>query len=323
MPNPGFEERTDCIFNDNSIFDAYPWFSPTDATPDLFHECAIVLEEPCPYPETPESWLFGVPTNFNGCQEPNNGLGYAGAFFAYDNGFVEWVEYLGTRLLQPLQEDSVYHVEFYVSMAEVATDGTWMICAGFDSDSLDYSKGFIPGYSTTIEVDDYVTLTPNTFITDREGWVKVEFTYIADGTEQFLYIGNLFPFGDTEFEQVVFPGDTVGVQFPLQYWGAAYYYIDDVYVGIQKPSNHLEQLNTISLTLYPNPAINNLTVNSVQNGEITIYASNGQVVKVVQKEVQERSIDVSNLNNGVYIVRFTSGHHTSTRKLIVSKALSP
>lgn len=91
-------------------------------------------------------------------------------------------------------------------------------------------------------------------------------------------------------------------------------------VGIEES---LENSNTI-LNVYPNPAVTNVTVtfNALTNNtSIALYDLTGKEVLNQQlntvKGLSQQNLDVSNLTQGVYFIRITSGANTSTQKLII------
>ncbi len=131
VPNGSFETRIECIYNDGFIADAPPWFNPTRATPDLFHQCAVVNTDPCPWPDQYylDPWLYGIPTNFMGCEHPYDGDGYAGLFVAGNNinGYDGYKEYLGVRLVNPLVAGNQYTLKFAVSLPERVGYAIWNI----------------------------------------------------------------------------------------------------------------------------------------------------------------------------------------------------
>ena len=82
--------------------------------------------------------------------------------------------------------------------------------------------------------------------------------------------------------------------------------------------------NGDSFGFYPNPAKNEIEVlyeNSQNaNVNVAIYTITGQ--KVLEKELQNngfynQKLDVSQLSQGNYLIRFQSGNQTSTKKLIL------
>ena len=80
--------------------------------------------------------------------------------------------------------------------------------------------------------------------------------------------------------------------------------------------------------VYPNPAKNNFSIqfpkNIASDVEVTITNTNGQVLKklrITQNEIinNEKSIDISNLNIGIYLVQLYSNSYSKAIKLAISK----
>ena len=80
------------------------------------------------------------------------------------------------------------------------------------------------------------------------------------------------------------------------------------YDGIEEPVSHLTRMS-----VYPNPAVNQLNVTLSQNAGIVIYNIMGQVVMNVEGRVGVNSINISELNAGIYFVSAGS----ETQKFIV------
>jgi len=77
-------------------------------------------------------------------------------------------------------------------------------------------------------------------------------------------------------------------------------------------------LNNKSITVYPNPATDQLTVtvNGDSNSIVEMYSSLGQLVKQVKlNQIGEATLDVSNLNKGIYMIKI--GKYTS--KVVIAK----
>jgi hypothetical protein len=99
-------------------------------------------------------------------------------------------------------------------------------------------------------------------------------------------------------------------------------YVDNInitsgFVGL----NEVSKNNNISL--YPNPAQNNLSVvieNVQANGNISIVDAIGKSVYSTALEGKGKvftNIDLTNISNGIYFVRVNSGNSVSVQKLIV------
>jgi hypothetical protein len=88
-------------------------------------------------------------------------------------------------------------------------------------------------------------------------------------------------------------------------------------VGINEYNNVLSDLK-----VFPNPAngLVNISYNAANPVNVEIYNLQGQIVRSVNglaSGVRTESIPVSNLNAGLYIVRFTDGTNVFTQKLLI------
>lgn len=318
VPNGGFEERDLCIYNDSYIEDCYPWFNPMDpeyinqATPDLFHECAIVNEEPCPYPEDAylDAWFYGVPTNTLGCQESYEGGGYAGAFFFIPNIESQldgYREYLAVRLNEPLQAGIVYDVSMQVSLAERTTHAIWNVQVLFSPDSL------IQETTQYMDYEPQLSGTPGEFIDNKEGWTELSWSYTAEGGEEYMYIGNFQPDSET---------DTVTV-IDWQLWhfeNSAYYFIDDVKVITETLSNHDESPN-FKINCFPNPVTTILTVElhegSFGSWTFELFSFDGRLLSHGRKSGTHARIDFTDFKEGLYILKLEKpSGHIETKKIL-------
>jgi len=84
--------------------------------------------------------------------------------------------------------------------------------------------------------------------------------------------------------------------------------------------------NDISLSVFPNPTNNNLTVTfdakKNENVNVQIFDLTGSLVKEVLNNnntqgLQTVNADLSNLNNGAYLLKVTAGDFVSTKKINV------
>ncbi len=67
------------------------------------------------------------------------------------------------------------------------------------------------------------------------------------------------------------------------------------------------QLNQISTSIYPNPAVTELKIellNDNQKGEVVLVDFTGKIVKTVSAEANPSTVDVTDVNTGMYILRF-------------------
>jgi hypothetical protein len=75
-----------------------------------------------------------------------------------------------------------------------------------------------------------------------------------------------------------------------------------------------------NIIIYPNPSKGIININkNYQTLEILIYNSLGQIVKNLNTEDINNQIDISNLNNGIYFVKFNNKHEKIVKLLILNK----
>jgi len=295
VENPSFEFRPECDDNNGPLEQAPPWFSPTDGTPDVFHECAVQNEDSCPYPSSVEldQWAFGVPTNAVGCQEPRTGVGYSGIIF-YSPGIppdFDSREYSGIRLSSPLEAGETYLTRFFVSLAEMSLYSVGTIQVLFTTDSI-FEDG--EGY-----LDRIPSLTTNNYVLERDNWQELSWEYTAIGGENFMYIGNFQP------NQVVDTLFTLPEDIdPEDHFNLTYYYIDDVYVGTEILSAEVAN-NNQGFSLYPNPAHDELIIEAYSSiFEIRIFSPSGkQVFKDRSSWNDQRIIAIKDFSSGLYVLQ--------------------
>ena len=122
--------------------------------------------------------------------------------------------------------------------------------------------------------------------------------------------------------------DTAFYRLPAGYYAYAYriFYEDNdttlwYYSNVIKRSPLFvvnEDDNTHTVTVYPNPADNSLTI--MANTKITVVTVvdlNGQTV--VQKEIDKAkfSVNTSRLQDGLYFIKFTTGKEVISRKILI------
>jgi hypothetical protein len=100
--------------------------------------------------------------------------------------------------------------------------------------------------STAFAITSVVPQIQNsTFISDTMNWVKVSGSFIANGGEKFLTIGNFQPDSLTD--------TLVVINNPINYFNAAYYYIDDVSLTLDSTTSIGELNNKNHFAIAPNP----------------------------------------------------------------------
>lgn len=182
------------------------WYAPTYATSDYYNSCA--------------SSIVSVPTNNFGFQYPYSGNAYCGLLIqnctqAGCDGW--WVEYIQSRLVQPLIAGKTYNFSYKIVGSDYGFDYYfWKLGAAF-TDTKVLSATAKPFTSIISQVLN----STNNYITDTLNWTEIKGSFIAHGGEEYLTIG-YFP-------------DTLNIDTLREYnvsndltnFGN-YYFIDDV-----------------------------------------------------------------------------------------------
>ena len=209
MPNWSFEDTLHCpqsnsIPGNQEIGNAVGWYNPTQESPDYYNQCA------------PFSTSVGVPSNGVGYQNARTGVAYVG-IYTYDLENINNREYVEVKLQDSLQRNKKYCVSFYVSLADNYQYANNSIGAYFSTILVSTGSAGVLPYIPQIE-------NPSTnALTSKIDWTEVLGSFIANGGEQYITIGN---FEDDAHTDTVYVGGGIqGIG-----WACAYYYIDDVSV---------------------------------------------------------------------------------------------
>ncbi len=77
--------------------------------------------------------------------------------------------------------------------------------------------------------------------------------------------------------------------------------------------------NTNTLNVFPNPAGNQITVDNAAGAQISIYNIAGQEVMNIESANANEQINVSNLTEGIYVVRVVNGNEVFTSKVTIAR----
>lgn len=220
VPNPSFEEYETCPTGTNDFQAVATWFNPTMATPDYYNVCA--------------SNGGGVPVNDWGYQEAQNGNGYIGiATYGAHPTVSNYREYVEVELSESLIIGQTYYWCMYVSL--------------LDSTNLASNNIGISVTNTQLSnlTSEEMLISPVTWhssdvITDNVNWTKLSGSFIANGGEKFLTIGNFYSEASTSSVQVL----TNSLNGDL-----AYYYIDNVYLGSEPCSSNPQDSQIVVLEM--------------------------------------------------------------------------
>lgn len=214
--NPSFEDFNSCPKElDNIERDVPYWSRPTGGTTDYFNKCSPNL---------------GVPTNFNGSQATQYGGGYAGLYLSAPN---DYREYIQGELSQPLTKGRKYEISFYLSLAEKSQQAIRDIGILFTKKQIkEDNRNALTRHQDTNKDNEYnfVEVRDWGYFDDKTSWMLVKKVFIAEGTENYLSIGN---FKDNARSKIkTLQGGK----------GAAYYYLDNVTVEDYESKYPYEEL---------------------------------------------------------------------------------
>lgn len=211
VPNPGFEECFDLPVSSAEFKKVKEWFNPAGdvpavsdfGTPDFFHTSG---GGPARLPET----RMGDVSAYRG-----KAIAGLILFNKYDEGLINFREYLCVKLKEPLQVGIPYQVEFHFSTGSGNHYGKYV------TPNLQLSftgeKPMQNGNKPLILEPHYST--PG--IKANSGWERIAFEFTPDQPYQYLTIGNFLSDQNTPLE-TEHTGKRAGP--------CAYYFIDEVSV---------------------------------------------------------------------------------------------
>ncbi len=305
VPNPSFEEHTGCPNSNGKIWLATPWDKVGEGGGmSYYHECG--------------SSCCSIPVNNIGTWGGGGGYAHTGQAYVemkmwiynYDiHNFYSEGNFLGTSLIHPLETGKKYDVEFYLSL----WDSVWY--AGKNI-GVHLSTGQPDG-----GIDNLLSLVPQVryegdFLTDKEGWMKVEGSFIAQGGEDFITIGNFD--GYHKSEALFVDGAILPPNLP-HYWKVAYYYIDDVSV-VEDSSSGLEEVEGVRFRLWPNPAFDGVTIETEGGKTLEMYDMAGRILlRSSLSDPSKSTINIAHLPEGVYVATIVFEDGTVLRKKLMKQ----
>ncbi len=216
--NGSFEEYRYCPRRVDAVgilINVDGWYQPTRGSADYFNTCG--------------SRDCGVPVNKLGEQLPHDGEGYCGIYCSKN----DYREYLQTRLRRRLRSGDSIQVSFYVSLSEQSTGAVATLGALFtEEDIYDTVRGILLHKECEKLSEDVSQVIATTYepqivhpaelpLADTRNWQQVSGTFVAEGGEQYITIGNFFTAERSGFQEQ----DSLTQLLP-----GSYYYIDDVFV---------------------------------------------------------------------------------------------
>jgi hypothetical protein len=283
--NSDFEDHDTCTFSTSGIaFRICPYWVDAYITPDYFHSC-----------NTDQN--ASSPLNFMGFEFPKSGEAYSGIGTFWSSnclGFTNVREILQGNLTSPLEKDKKYWVEYWVSLADSFGYATNNIGAYFSDTSYDglidspYIYFQMP-FNRTPQIINDGSINP---LTSKTGWTKIEGSFIAEGGEKYILIGN---FNDDANSDTVFIASPVVTNVSCRKH-VSYYFIDKVSVYLCEDTVQPPQ-NLLIPTYIKNEEyfyISSLPANS----NLQVYNAIGQLV--FKENNYSQKLNTQQLSTGIY-----------------------
>lgn len=285
VPNPSFEIAISCSYQlDSCQF----WHNPTSYTPDYLNACDTIADS-----------SFFVPNNGYGYQQARSGNAYT-AIITYCD-ITSAREYIQAQLLDTLRANTTYMVSFYVSLIDNAEYAVNDIGAFFSDSAISLASPFnIP---VQPQINNNPILNP---LESKINWMLVQDSFIANGGEKFITIGNFKDNAHTS-------KSAAGGWYPY-----GLYYIDDVSV-VDAGTLNINESNTAKrFELSPNPFYDllNIKLRDNERSEIILYDITSR--KILQQNfIKSFSINTEQLAKGIYIYELRNNYGvTQTGKIV-------
>ena len=268
--------------------------NPNGGSPNYYNSCTIIPASP-----------FQVPLNFLGYQLPKTGNAYIGLDI-WDKGYFV-SEYIQIKLAENLKQNHHYAFECYLSRAEKSRYSISNFGIYFAIDSVYYAPFEI------LPLAPQIVNSPNNLLADTTEWMPVTGTFLANGGERFIILGN-------------FNDSTQSLDTIYQYYGSAnhrdlaYYYIDDVsLIDLDSTLAVKENEAMGQVQVFPNPASIVLYIKlKAPQQQYSITDTKGNIVlqNLISKQ-EQLQIDITELPSGFYVISFLNKKGYITREKFV------
>jgi hypothetical protein len=223
VQNGGFEQYSMCPYTFDQIKFSTNWssidtiakhgidtFGNYNCTPEYCNACAG------------NNLASGLPFNEFFYHYPHSGNGMAQEIMYFDESIINNPykrDYMQSKLLHSLRAGKSYCISFYVTLEQSSGYAINHIGAYLDNGIIDTTQNC--GLPQTTHIPQVQT---QVVISDTLNWTKIEGSFIATGTEEFITIGNFY---DTAHTKAVWRQNTIN---PGSHSSNAWYLVDDVSV---------------------------------------------------------------------------------------------
>ena len=77
----------------------------------------------------------------------------------------------------------------------------------------------------------------------------------------------------------------------------------------------INKVSDMDIKIYPNPAKDNIVIEGISEAKIELYNLQGQFIKNMKASGNKTSMDLSDVNNGVYSIRITTDERIIVKKI--------
>jgi hypothetical protein len=222
VKNGDLELYSKCPDDWNEIYLAKFWRNATDS---VMNKAGMEYYNACGNTSLDNG--LHIPNNLSYWQYPHSGQGMAGAHLYYDkSGGASTPAYplpfnyrdcLQGHLYKPLIAGKSYCVSFWVNLTEASGYAHNKIGAYLDDGSINSIADTAGEEITTVTPQVYT----NTILADTMNWVKIEGSFVANGNETYISIGNFFP--NSSVSAIV-------TDYRFAFENYSYYLVDDISV---------------------------------------------------------------------------------------------
>lgn len=306
VPNPSFEQYDTCPTSTNQVKYATGWSIDINSS-DYFNSCAN------------SGSVVDVPNTSLGYQCPANGNAFCGfhAFKGILPALAQYREYFGRALSSPLNIGEKYYISFKISLADESYCAVNKV--GIKFTNINYGDTTLLPVPIPV-MNNNASFYTNIIISDTSGWTTISGTFIADSSYQYVIIGNFFDNSHTD--TCLFHGN-------ICY--NSYYFIDDICVSTDSLTcvipNEINACNTgintellfENIELFPNPAIEKITINQnkIQKAMIRIYNSYGKCLFENKYMATTFEIELTYYPSGIYYVIIFQDDKVTNKKLTI------
>ena len=172
--NPSFEEYDTCPHFTTQIYLSKYWWGFSS---DYFNACAI-------------PGGVSVPLNGFGFHYAHSGVAYSGcAIYCNSNPNYDYRESIKTKLIDTLIANKRYCANYYTTLSQYSYTSPTSNYLLLDSIGLLFTKDLVPDIDTAF-LSNGIRVQNDIFNIDTINWLKIANTFIANGGEQYLTIGN-------------------------------------------------------------------------------------------------------------------------------------